>query len=293
MKFITVFTPAYNRAYCLSRLYESLLLQTNQGFKWLVIDDGSTDNTKELVHFWIEEGKLDISYIYKENGGMHTAHNAAYRNIDTELNICIDSDDYMPKYAIESIYSEWQKVKCDSNVAGMLGLDESIEGELIGTPFKKEYSPTTLIDYYQNQKGLGDKKQVLKTKLTAAYPAYPEYPEERLVPLDTLPTLICRDYYLIPINKVWVTVDYQLDGSSSTIINQYFKSPKGFRYAREVNMKYAEKLSFKFRSAIHFGISSLIMNSPKDVLTSSNPFLTISAFPISYIIYKYLKMKVD
>ena len=104
MKFITVFTPAYNRAYCLARVYESLLKQTNQNFVWLIVDDGSTDNTKELVAGWVKEQKLVIKYIYKANGGMHTAHNAAYKNIDTELNVCIDSDDFMPISAIQNIF---------------------------------------------------------------------------------------------------------------------------------------------------------------------------------------------
>ena len=82
---ITVFTPAYNRAYTLHLCYESLLRQTSKNFKWLIIDDGSTDNTKEIVDSWIKnDNGFEIIYIYKGNGGMHTAHNIAYENIDTE-----------------------------------------------------------------------------------------------------------------------------------------------------------------------------------------------------------------
>ena len=87
---LTVFTPAYNRAYTLHKCYESLLKQTCKDFMWLIIDDGSTDNTKELVEGWIKENKINIKYIYQENQGMHGAHNTAYENIDTELNMCID-----------------------------------------------------------------------------------------------------------------------------------------------------------------------------------------------------------
>ena len=85
-KTLTVFTPAYNRAYTLPLGYEALCRQTCNDFEWLIIDDGSTDNTRELVQQWIEEGKVKIRYIYQENQGMHGAHNTAYRNIDTELN---------------------------------------------------------------------------------------------------------------------------------------------------------------------------------------------------------------
>ena len=85
MKTLTVFTPSYNRAYTLHKCYESLLRQTSKDFTWLIIDDGSSDNTKELVDSWINENKIEINYIYQENQGMHGAHNTAYKNIKTEL----------------------------------------------------------------------------------------------------------------------------------------------------------------------------------------------------------------
>ena len=95
---LTVFTPAYNRAHTLPRTYESLVKQDCKNFIWLIVDDGSTDQTEALVRKWqTENSGFEIRYIYKPNGGMHTAHNTAYENIDTELNICIDSDDCMAR----------------------------------------------------------------------------------------------------------------------------------------------------------------------------------------------------
>ena len=85
-KSLTVFTPTFNRAYCLGQLYTSLVNQTNHDFVWMIIDDGSSDTTKELVQSWIDEQKIEINYLYKENGGMHSAHNVAYQNITTWLN---------------------------------------------------------------------------------------------------------------------------------------------------------------------------------------------------------------
>src|SRR5690554_1440544 len=99
-KTITIFTPTFNRAHLLPRLYQSLCSQTSSDFLWLVIDDGSSDGTDELVKEWQEENKIAIEYHFKENGGMHTGHNLAYQVIDTELNVCIDSDDYMPEDAV-------------------------------------------------------------------------------------------------------------------------------------------------------------------------------------------------
>ena len=102
MPLLTVFTPAYNRAHTLPRTYESLCRQDCKDFIWLIIDDGSTDNTSELVKEWMsKDNGFEIRYIYKENGGMHTAHNVAYEHIDTELNTCIDSDDKLAEGAAE------------------------------------------------------------------------------------------------------------------------------------------------------------------------------------------------
>ena len=105
MKTLTIFTPTYNRAHTLVRTYNSLCQQTCKDFEWLIIDDGSTDNTRVVVEKWICNSDFKIRYIYQENQGMHGAHNTAYRNITTELNTCIDSDDYMPIDAVENIIS--------------------------------------------------------------------------------------------------------------------------------------------------------------------------------------------
>ena len=122
---LTIFTPAYNRAHTIGRTYESLCRQTCKDFEWLVIDDGSSDNTRELVEGWMTENKIPIRYIYQENQGMHGAHNTAYKNIYTELNTCIDSDDWMPDDAVEIINNSWSKYR-DLNISGMVGYDVTI-----------------------------------------------------------------------------------------------------------------------------------------------------------------------
>ena len=108
MKTLTVFTPTYNRAHTLPRLYQSLCAQTSDDFEWLVIDDGSTDGTRDLVAQWKEDDVIPIHYIYKENGGLYTGYNVAYLTIETELNVCIDSDDAMPADAVEKIVMIWK-----------------------------------------------------------------------------------------------------------------------------------------------------------------------------------------
>lgn len=127
---LTIFTPTYNRAHTLPRTYESLCRQNCKKFIWLIVDDGSADKTAELVRDWqSRDNGFEIQYIYKENGGMHTAHNAAYANIHTELNTCIDSDDMLAVGAVEKILRKWAEVK-DKGYAGIVGLDADFEGKL-------------------------------------------------------------------------------------------------------------------------------------------------------------------
>ena len=174
---LTVFTPAFNRSHTLSRTYESLLRQTCKYFIWLIVDDGSTDGTKELVESWIREGNLEIKYVYQDNQGMHGAHNTAYRNIDTELNVCIDSDDYMPDDAVEKIIRCWTE-KGAEKYAGIVGLDYDINGRLIGTDFPEGMTETTLSGFYESG-GKGDKKLVYRTDVISKYPEYPLFEGEK------------------------------------------------------------------------------------------------------------------
>ena len=155
MATLTVFTPTYNRAYILNQCYESLVRQSCKDFIWLIIDDGSTDNTKELVEDWMKnDNGFEIRYHYKKNGGMHTGHNVAYELIDTELNVCIDSDDFMPDNAVELIVNFWREYGSDK-YSGIVALDIYKNGEVIGCKLPNEKS-ITLSGFYDNG-GQGDK----------------------------------------------------------------------------------------------------------------------------------------
>ena len=210
MATLTVFTPAYNRAHTIGRTYESLCRQTCKDFEWLIVDDGSSDGTRKLVENWIAERIIPIKYIYQENQGMHGAHNTAYRNIDTFLNTCIDSDDYMPDDAVERIINCWNENGSDA-VAGIIGLDVTQDGKVIGTKFPDSMKTTTLRGFY-DAGGKGDKKIVYRTEVIKSYPEYPIFNGERYLGLAYKYMLIDQDYELITLNTPLVIVDYQPDG---------------------------------------------------------------------------------
>ncbi|HRT82428.1 MAG TPA: glycosyltransferase family A protein, partial [Oscillospiraceae bacterium] len=163
---LTVFTPTYNRAHTLIRCYESLKRQTNKEFVWLIVDDGSSDETENMVMGWMQEEKgFKINYLYQENSGMHSAHNLAYENIFTELNVCIDSDDYMPIDAVEKILLFWNEQKDKENIAGFMALDALENGQIIGNEFPENIKKATSYDYYFKYGLKGDKKFILRTEL--------------------------------------------------------------------------------------------------------------------------------
>ena len=291
MKRLTVFTPTYNRAFCLGQCYESLIRQTNKNFKWLIIDDGSQDNTKSLVNSWIKEEKIDIQYHYQDNQGMHSAHNAAYNIIDTELNVCIDSDDFMPDNAVEKILSIWNQQENTKHIAGIIGLDAFKDGTVLGRiPSDLKYS--TLAELELVYKIRGDKKVVLRTDVVKKYPLYPITKEERLVPLGTLYLMIGQEYQFVCSNEVFCIIEYLEGGSSKNILSQYKKSPNGFRYSRILEMKYSKSFFYTFTRAMHY-ISSCIFLK-KWFFTSENPkkFTTLLALPFGILLHCYILFKI-
>ncbi|WP_309121658.1 glycosyltransferase family 2 protein [Paenibacillus sp.] len=290
MPTLTVFTPTFNRGYILSRCYESLKRQTNKDFVWLIVDDGSSDHTRDMVEGWAEEGIVPIRYHWQENQGMHGAHNAAYELIETELNVCIDSDDYMPDDAVENIVSFWRKHGSD-RVSGIVGLDSDIQGRIIGSKLPDHIPTSTLFDLYHKHGVTGDKKVVYRSELTKRYP-YPLFTGEKLVALSYKYYMLDRDYEMLTMNQVICCVEYLPDGSTRNILSQYTKNPRGFSFYRKELMKlpFGSK-PFKFKQAVHYVSSSLLSANNKFLRESPDPKLTLTAIPLGIALYFYLLWK--
>ena len=289
MPTLTIFTPTYNRGYSLHLCYESLCRQTCRDFTWLVIDDGSTDNTRQLVDGWRAEKKIPITYFYQENQGMHGAHNAAYRLIDTELNTCIDSDDYMPDDAVEKIVRFWKEYGTD-DVAGMVALDVDFEGRLIGTKFPDGLERTTLTGFYSSG-GRGDKKLIYRTDIICRYPEYPLFKGEKYVSLGYKYELIDQDYEMLTLNVPVCCVNYMTDGSSLNMYRQYIRNPQGFAFIRRQSMVLAPTAKRRFVEAVHYVSSSLMLRNRHFLQESPRPWLVLSAVPLGVLWYAYIRWK--
>lgn len=234
---LTVFTPTYNRCGTLRRTYEGMLSQTNKDFIWQIIDDGSTDNTRETVAEWMSnDNGFEIRYHLKENGGLHTAYNKAIELTDTELIVCIDSDDYMPATAVDDIITYWEREK-EEQIAGFIGLDFNIlTNRPIGGWFPQNVKHIHWMELELKLHHYGDVKVVFRTELLKEVAPQPTINGEKNFNPVYMTYLIDRHYMFKLCNKNLCMVDYQSDGMSRNIYNQYYNSPNSFAALRLVSM---------------------------------------------------------
>lgn len=309
MTTLTVFTPAYNRAHTLGRTYESLCRQTCKDFCWLVIDDGSLDGTRELVASWIINDQceidskcnsfggrckagFDIHYIWKKNGGLHTGYNTAYASIDTELCVCIDSDDWMPDDAVEKIVNCWRERGSD-RYAGIMGLDFDTQGKPLGGYFPENLKETYFLDMYIKKIHRADTKEVMRTDLMKAVAPQVGFEGEKNFNPVYMLLQVCDDYPLIVLNENLCVVEYQQDDSMSRgIYRQYMNSPRSFAKLRKLEMSLKRNtLKNRFRSAIHYVSSCLIAKEKGWLSQAPNKILVLAAAPVGYALQLYIKHK--
>ena len=287
---LTVFTPAYNRAHTLPRTYESLCQQDCKDFLWLIVDDGSQDNTAELVRNWqYQDNGFEIQYIYKQNGGMHTAHNTAYENIHTELNTCIDSDDKLAPGAVRKILDKWEQVR-DMGYAGIIALDADFDGNVFDTGFPEGMKETTLVGYYAAG-GSGDKKLVYRTDVMKQYPPYPVFAGEKYVALAYKYRLIDQSYKLAVLNEIVCNVEYQPDGHGRTMWKEYLRNPKGFAFWRKVCMQYPESTKRTVIDCIHYVSSSILAKNSRYIAESPKKMLTVLCTPAGAALSVVVRLK--
>lgn len=285
---ITVYTPTYNRGYCLHKLYNSLLSQTDVNFEWVIIDDGSSDNTKEIVQQWISDDRISIKYYYQENKGKQEAVNFAHSLIRTELNACVDSDDYLVDDAIEYILKTWRKIKDDKNIAGIVGLDVYQNGTVVGSRFPDNLKTARFTDFAGKYNIKGDKKFVYKTEIIHKYPPYPSISGEKFPAPGYLYRLIDVDYTLFVTNKVLCVVEYLPDGISKNKFKQFMNSPNSFAFYRLERMRLANRFGDRFKNAVHY-VSSCRFAKKSIFTNNPYPFITALALPFGILLNLYIR----
>lgn len=224
---ITVFTPTYNRAYCIENLYRSLLRQTDGDFEWVVVDDGSTDNTEELISSFIADNEIRIVYLKQANGGKHTAINRGIELAKGELFVIVDSDDYLTDDAIAVIRTVGEPIADDDSYAGVIGLRRHPDGTLISSGMISDSVDATTLDLRFTHAIKGDLAEVVKTEVLKKY-KFPVFSGERFSPEALIWNRIANDGLKFRmVNKAIYCCEYLSDGLTANIVKVRMKSPCG------------------------------------------------------------------
>lgn len=279
---ITVFTPVYNRADTLPRLYESLKRQTDQSFVWIIVNDGSTDESEKLVKTWVKEHKLDIKYFYQENAGKPTAHNQGVKETETELFVCVDSDDYLKDDAIEKILMNWEKYK-KKNTIGIIGYKERTSGECVTSFSNLKIDKATLRQFYDS--GLqGDTILVYRTDILKRY-SFPQFKGEKFIPEAYLYDLLDQEGKLILIREALYVCEYLEDGYSANMAQLLYNNPQGYFCYINQRLKFDTTIKQKCADTIRY-LAMAIAHSEKNIIKNSiYPVLTVGLYGAGYIFY--------
>ena len=250
---VTVFTPTYNRAAYLLKVFESLLQQTFKDFEWVIVDDGSIDDTSVIIdNLQLTNDKFfPIRYFYQENGGKHRAINRGVKEAKGELFLILDSDDMLPSNSLERIDFYYQQIKDDNSFGGVCGYMAHHDGTVIGKGCDIDVLDTNSIDLRYKYHVEGDMLEVFRTSVLKEIP-FPEISKEKFVPEALVWNRIARKYKLRVFHEVVYFRDYLEGGLTDKIVKIRMNSPIASM------MTYAEMTEFnipffaKVKAAINY-----------------------------------------
>lgn len=284
-KLITIFTPTFNRADKLIRVYENLVLQAAHNFIWQIIDDGSTDNTQELVKSWQKENKIPIIYNKQSNRGKAKSINSSILQTSTPLWMCVDSDDWLHLSATKEINKLYNDIVDQSDICGMIGLrtliDEKVK-ENVSIPKKYE-----TINYHHLRYELGIKPEyveVYKTSVIKKY-LYPEIHGENYFPLSYMHDRLSLTYKFLVLKEPMMYMEYQDEGMTKKRNHLIVNNPIGYMLFKKQLLEMAPTFKVALVSAIAYNSSSLLAKQREPISTIKGKWLAIVTYPISIVDY--------
>jgi glycosyltransferase involved in cell wall biosynthesis len=265
----------------------------------MIVDDGSTDNTRELVEKFKINCDFNIIYLYKENSGKHKSINHSMSLIETELTFIVDSDDYLLPNAVENILEDWNLYK-SKNIVSLQYLRGFPNLLVIGDNFKSNYEITTHSKTRSIDRVRGDKAEIWKTDLLKENP-FLEFKDEKFLSEQYTYYIISGSYKILTINKIIYICEYRADGLSNKIRFLQFSNPKGsienaILSAKETNSFYVKFKQFLLISSLSFrkGTDSIFSNLKRAEYNKSWLLLTpMSMIFYLYLYYKFLQIKIN
>lgn len=283
---LTIFTPTYNRCELLKRVYESIKKQCTEDIEWLIVDDGSTDDTEFYVHDLIKTAAFPIVYVKKENGGKHTAHNVAVEKAKGEWFMCLDSDDTLADNAVKSIFSILPK--CTDKIATVAAYKTDISGKLLCEEFvcnNVERGIYSLLSKYH-----GEYVFILRTGIIKKYP-FPVFDSEKFSGECILYDRLEIDgYTLLPLDKVIQMCEYQTEGLSLGYKKLLKNNPCGFQMYHAQRIYLAENLKKRFICCVKYCAFRILGKFKAPKYKGKYTPLIFLAYPLGFLAAIYYKI---
>lgn len=294
-KIITILTASFNRRKYLERLYNSLVNQESQNFLWLIIDDGSTDNTKEYIESLQTEKKIQIEYLLKENGGKHTAVNFGMKYVNTPLVMIVDSDDSLLPNAVSEIERINKRYWSNQKLCGYTFLMCFKDGSNVVGLDKDEFI-ANYIRYRIRGNRPGDMAEVFRTDVLRKFP-FREYAGEKFLSEDTAWIAMGEQYDTLYINIPIYQCEYLEGGLTNTDKKMKFSSPLGSMHRGKMLMEAKCGLICNFKGAIIYNCYKHNLNKsiPSELaeLSGREKLLVFITKPFGIIFYRKWESQFD
>jgi glycosyltransferase involved in cell wall biosynthesis len=285
----TVFTATYNRAHTLSRVYDSLLCQTIRDFEWVVVDDGSTDETSDLVRKWQQEANFPVRYFCQSNKGKHIAVNLGVREARGRFFVNIDSDNACVPAALERFRFHWRSIPLEARdrFVGVSALIRKADGTLLGTRFPSDVLDSDTLELRFRHKVKGDKWGFQRTAIMRQF-EYPDFPGEKRVPDSLIWNRIAGQYKTRFVNEE-LGIRFETPGSrSSNIDHVRISSPTATQlYYRELLNAATLRPRDRFKYYVNYIRFARHANIPlaKQITNAPSPALALATLPFAALMH--------
>lgn len=282
---LTIFTPAYNRAGMLPRLFQSLLRQTSFDFEWLIVDDGSTDETEQLVSSFVNKASFPVRYVYKENGGKHTAHNVALKYAQGKWFFCVDSDDYLADGAVDIII---QSTRSLADNQGIIAYKEEVTGKRLSGEFPRDVLFAGLNSLAFTYGCTGEFSLIFPTALLQKYP-FPVFEGEKFVTESVVYDRIEQDSEMLLLRKTVTICEYQTEGYSQNANRLMRHNPLGYCLYFLQRVDISPTVRQKLVCAGKYWCFRWIANTPELRYSGKHKALIIFSIPLGALFRIYYR----
>lgn len=288
MAFLSIVTPVYNRASLLGACYRSLCQQTCFDFEWIIVDDGSMDAPEKEVSSFSED-LFPIYFIQKENGGKHTALNAAHPYIHGKFVLILDSDDYLTEEAVLRIKEAWEGYVNDPQIGVVIFLKGSREDAPHCTA-PDEYTPVDILRYKRNPIRSNDCCEVIRTELFLQYP-FPVFPGERFIAECALWNRVATTHKCIYINKVIYICEYLPGGLTDSGRAMRIQNPRGGMYTSLLRMCKKNYFKQRIKYGLLYCCYGYFAGMELGMLLKENPYKVLTSVCMlpGYVLYQKWK----